>query len=1074
VGQVGKIIGGAALIAGAIALDVATGGAAFAAGAEEFTAFLAIIGSTGASLIASGASGLLATPPPGQGVASQNPIKPWDIVYGQVKTGGTFVDIESNGGILANGSNTYDKCTNFVVMLAAHAIHSVDEVRLNGKPIPLGPGGSGAESTEWSYSPPSNQNQVAINSVTRAGGVVTMVLAGGIPGQNGLPLFIHRVTDHTFNGTFTVTQPNPNDNTTFTYLCGGADGSSSGGSVYTTYPDYKNRVHVDRTTCLGKHTSTFPEFMATSSLWTAAHKNLGKASIYIAFYYDSTVFANGLPQMSFVVSGKADIYDPRLGDVGNAAAHVYTTNAALIIADYLTNKTWGYGLSYGTDVPLAQLIAAANICDETVALAAGGTEPRYTINMTFNLSRGRGAVLQDMLAACAGRITIQSGQYVIVPGAWVGPSVSLTQSNLIGPVEYKPIMAIRDVCNGVKGTYASPVTNWQSADIPPYAEDVLHRYASDRWLTADGGVRLWKDVSFPATTSAATAQRLAKIELERTRREGRLTLHCDMSAYPAVALDIVEFSYPRYGWTNKTFEVLSSTLVMQTDPNGGAPRLGVDLDLAEADSTVYDWSTTEELTPADTASPAIANGNFLTGPQFLELESGPATTYTGADGVHIPRILAAWLTAPDATIQSGGTIQVEYQKVGDVLWTPCGGVSGAQTQAYISGVVSGSQYNVQVQGVTATGIQSGWAQAGPITVSATSTSIVASSVTYPDGTPVANLEPAQAGADMTAAQALAHTGASGQLVPNGNFLLGNIDGWISVQGANPYYINDPGIVLQGGVGAGSPTFSTIPGQKYRFIWHARSNGGTQSVTFQIRGGATYAPNMWPSGTYQTDVMYNGSVYVGLPGADYDYDWTCPAGVYFVSLLTYNNGTDAMAVGPVSAQSFAAAAQWGADQTLTNTAAGIINQGTLATVNQVNTGNIVANAVNSSAAYSSNVLVNIPANTVTVIAQLTLSTGGGYVKVRAMMEMFANSTTDYAYPSIRIFKGNSSGTQIAFYGNAFVPLAISSTTGGGGSVIAIEALDASPGLAQQYTVTAYANAVAMQCDSISFVVENAKV
>jgi hypothetical protein len=814
--------------------------------------------------------------------------------------------------------------------------------------------------------------------------------------------------------------------------------------------------------------------MATSSLWTAAHKNLGKASIYIAFYYDANVFANGLPQMSFVVSGKNDIYDPRLGDVSNPAAHVFTTNAALVIADYLTNKTWGYGLSYGTDVPLAQLIAAANVADEDIPLAAGGTEKRYTINMTFNLSRGRGEVLQDMLAACAGRITIQSGQYVIVPGAWAGPSISLTQANLIGPVEYKPIMAIRDVCNGVKGTYTSPVTNWQSADIPPYAEDVLHRYASDRWLAADGGVRLWRDVSFPATTSAATAQRLAKIELERTRREGRLTLHCDMSAYPAVALDVAEFSYPRYGWTNKTFEVLSSTLVLQTDPNGGAPRLGVDLELAETDSTVYDWSTTEELTPADTASPAIANGNILTGPQFLELESGPSTSYVGADGVALPRILAAWLAAPDATIQSGGYVQVEYQKVGDVLWTPVGTVTGVQTQCYISGVISGSQYNVQVQGFTATGIGSGWAQAGPITVSATSTSIVASSVTYPDGTPVANLEPAQAGADMTAAQPLAYTGTSGQLVPNHNFLLGNIDGWVGIQGVGGSYDADPSIYFAPSSASCSPSFSVVPGDSYMISFRGWSVGGTQQTFFRITGNATHSPNILPaSAAYSHDLLGGGSIFVGSkPGQTYSYPWTCPAGVYFASLSIYNLGDQAMAVGSVSCVPYAGVKEWGADVTLTNTAASIVNQGSLATINQVNTPNIVANAVNSQVLYQSSVLVNIPINTETVIGEATISTNGGYVKVRCSMEIFGNSSTNYAYPQIKIYKGAKGGTQMAFYGNVFVPLGIA--TGGGAACVTIESVDTSPGLAQQYTVTAYSTSASMQVDSISLVVENAKV
>jgi len=1133
-------------------------------------------------------------------------------------------------------------------MIACHSIKSVDQVRFNGKAIPLGPGGTGAQSTEWTYTPSSNQGSTNISSISRTGGLVTLVLSGSLPNQNGSQLQIINVNDRSFNGTFTVTQPNPADASTFTYLCGGADTTSSGGYVRTTLPDWKNRVHVDRTSCLGTHTSTFPELLSTSSLWTTAHRNLGRASVYIAHYYDATVYANGLPTISFVVSGKNDIFDPRDG------SHKYTTNAALVIADYLTNKDFGFGLNYGTDIPLDPLIAAANLCDEQIPLAAGGTEPRYTINMTFDLAQTRGAVLQDMLNACAGRLTITSGLYNGQPGVWIGPSLSLDQSHVIGSIDFKPYLTTRDANNGVKGSYVSPANNWESGDFPPYCEDSNHGYVADKWLSADNGVRVWKDVSLHATTSSATAQRLAKIELERTRREGRLTLHCNMTAWIAVAGDVIEFTYPRYGWVSKTFEVLSSKLIVQADTNGGAPMLGVDLELAETDSTVYDWSSSEELAQSDTPSPAINNGQSVTGPMTLVLESGAPTSYVGADGIALPRILASWVASPDASVQSGGYVRVEYQRVGDTLWTPAGDVSGTQTQIYIDHVVSGWQYNVQVQafrGGAGGGVGSGWAQAGPITVSATQTALVASNVKYPDGTPVSALQPAQAGADMTAAQALSYVGASESIIPNGNFILGNLDGWFVCEGsgtfsyapigggasalriagsqqvavgsptcsvipgakyrvvytafANPgtqsiyfrcnyaatnlpqirdsnrlgytdfeaawsglagglnqyafdwvcpsgvYFASfaiyawnhatadiytlsvtcvpyaavgqygadvtalqpssytgssesivpngsfilgnvdgwfpcqgsgafsyapfgngQSGLMIGGGgtIGVGSPTFSVEPGKKYRFVYTCFAGPGTQSVYLRINFQATYSNQIMASGG-STDFIAAGSINSGTL-TPYTYDWVCPAGIYFASASIYqwNNATANLYLLSVTCVPFSGVAQWGADQTSQNTAAGIANQGALATLNQTNTVNIVAHAVNTQITYSSTVLVNIPANTTTTIASSTITTGGGYVKVRAMMEIFATSGTTCPYPQIIIHKGDSTGQQIAFYGNVYV---VPSNTFGG-TVVAIEAVDTSPSLSQQYTVTAYASGIAMQCDSISFVVENAKV
>lgn len=921
--QVGKVIAGAALIAGAVVLDVTTAGAALGLTAAEVSALAAMGASTGLTLTASGIAGLLAGTPPGHGSLSRNPAAPWQVTYGQVKVPGTLVYIESNGGILSNGSNTYDKCVNQVSMVACHTIKSVDQVRFNGKAIPLGAGGTGALSTEWTYTPSSNQGVTNITSISRSGGLVTLTLASSLTGQNGSQLQISNVADRSFNGTFTVTQPNPADATTFTCLNGGPDTTSSGGHVNTTLPDWKNRVHVDRTTNLGNHTSTFLELLSTSVLWTAAHKNLGRASVYIAHYFDQAVYANGLPTTSFVISGKNDIYDPRTNSRG------YTTNAALIIADYLTQPVWGFGLSYGTDIPMDALSAAANICDEDIPLAAGGTEKRYTINMTFDLSETRGSILQKMLTACAGRISIISGQYFIQPAAWVGPSLSLNQSQLVGPVEYKPRLSVRDACNGVKGSFCSPQNNWESGDAPAYCEDANHGYVSDQWLAADNGERIWKDVSLPATTSPATAQRLFKIELERIRREGRLTLHCNMAVYPAVAGDVIEFSYDRYGWVNKTWEVLSSKLIVKPDVNGGPPSLGVDLELAETDSTVYDWSSSEELAQADTPSPAINNGQSVTGPITLVLQSGASTSYVGDDGIALPRILASWVASPDASVQSGGFYRVEYQKVGDTGWIPAGDISGEQTQIYIDHVVSGWAYNVQVQafrGGAGGSVGSGWAQAGPITVSATQTALVASNVKYPDGTPVSALQPSQAGADMTAAQTIVYAGLSESIIDNGNFVLSSLDGWFICQGAGafsyvPFGNGQSGLMVGGGgsIGVGSPTFSVIPGKKYHFVYTCFAGSGTQSVYLRVNYQATYSNQIMAASGLSFDFIAGGSIATGL--TEYAYDWTCPAGIYFASASIYewSNQTANVYLLSVSCVPFAAVGQFGADVTGSNTA-----------------------------------------------------------------------------------------------------------------------------------------------------------
>jgi hypothetical protein len=119
------------------------------------------------------------------------------------------------------------------------------------------------------------------------------------------------------------------------------------------------------------------------------------------------------------------VYEIRIGSEPASSVDGYTENAALCIADYLANTTFGFKAAYGSEIPLAPLIAAANICDESVPLADGATEPRYPCNGGFQLTTSRGEILQNMLTACGGRVTYSSGQFIIWPAAWYGVSATL-------------------------------------------------------------------------------------------------------------------------------------------------------------------------------------------------------------------------------------------------------------------------------------------------------------------------------------------------------------------------------------------------------------------------------------------------------------------------------------------------------------------------------------------------------------------------------------------------------------------------------------------------------------------------
>ena len=88
--------------------------------------------------------------------------------------------------------------------------------------------------------------------------------------------------------------------------------------------------------------------------------------------FKDSVFPNGFPEVAFDVAGRK-VYDPR--DSGQSVADPstwqFTTNAALIWADYICNYRFGCQISYLDKINEDDLIAAADICDELVVTQSG-------------------------------------------------------------------------------------------------------------------------------------------------------------------------------------------------------------------------------------------------------------------------------------------------------------------------------------------------------------------------------------------------------------------------------------------------------------------------------------------------------------------------------------------------------------------------------------------------------------------------------------------------------------------------------------------------------------------------------
>jgi hypothetical protein len=703
-----ETIGGVALIAAGVLLPIP--------GVSQFLI------AAGAGMVLGGVGTMLSQGPlQGFAIATRNPVAPWEVRYGQARAGGIYVFINSFGD--------NDKYLDLVLVLAAHPCQSVDTLLFDQQRIQMIPTGTGKTSAS-----PVQENLV-IADIARSGNVVTVKTVGDILAlEDGDQVLIQQVPgDATLNGKFPVANViHGGTYVQFTYLCGGpASHVVSAGHVLTTWVDYGNKVYME--TMLGTQTlgSTFPGMIAgspndgntgslvhnTANPWTADCSLVGKTAVWLRLHYNDKIFANGLPQISFLLHGKNDIYDPRT----SPPSYAYTENAALCIADHLSNPTWGFRAQYGTDIPLAPLIAAANVCDEAVDLAwpatsPAPTEPRYTTNGGFTLQMKRGDVLRNLLTSCAGRLTYFGGQYIIWPGAWYGVSGSITGSAILSMAtaafRWRSTVSMSNLYNGVKGTYIAPANNWQSSDFPRYAQDADHGYTwgvapkYDANYDADGSERRWFDIQLPFTISASMAQRIAKIELLRRRNQGTGTFAVNMAGYQFTPMDVIAMDLAFFGWTGKTLEVLDARLKFDAQSSGGssAMLLGVELDVQETDPSIYAWSIGEELSPQGYQQAIVPDTRT----------PGAPTNFFGssADG----NITLTWTAPSDAYVLNGGHIEVQYQRVAspEGLWISLAKMEPTITDAVIRGLHGGDQYNIRIRSVNAAGIPSDWVIAAPL------------------------------------------------------------------------------------------------------------------------------------------------------------------------------------------------------------------------------------------------------------------------------------------------------------------------------------------------------------------------
>lgn len=394
------------------------------------------------------------------------------------------------------------------------------------------------------------------------------------------------------------------------------------------------------------------------------------------------------------IRGKgAKLYDPRLdstvaGGSGSQRADDQSTwawdddacrNPALALLFYLlgwrirniTLDEWLLAVGKGIPkerIDLESFAIAANICDETVSLDGGGTEPRYRCDGVWSEGDSPTTVI-DMLKACMNadlddvdgklRLTIFRDDIAEV-------EADFTDDDIVGEFEWQPYPPLNETFNVVRGVYTDPsdASLYQPVDYPQVEE------------TSPDDIDRIYTLNLPMVESVTQARRLAALKLGRQSYPGRFTAVFQATAWRVQKNSIVRLTFAPRGWTNKVFRVAE----YEARVDGRVPMV-----LVEEDPDIYvEPPAAIAVSPVDASAfdpfldPIVA--------QLLNINADGLDARLDPAIVHVPAGLSGSISSyANATgsfiIKTGDGTDISSNFT---LSTPTGGNPDGLTVGYVS------------------------------------------------------------------------------------------------------------------------------------------------------------------------------------------------------------------------------------------------------------------------------------------------------------------------------------------------------------------------------------------------------
>ena len=405
---------------------------------------------------------------------------------------------------------------------------------------------------------------------------------------------------------------------------------------------------------------------------------------------EDTILPDGLTSGDFYIILKGigqGLSNTELLDIGHAKLTLKETRQLYQV---------GFATTYLNairDIPIESSVPNRGNDATDIFLIQKIAEPRYQCSAIIELDRTPQDYISDILSSMGARLIYAGGKFSLVSYDFFTPTISYDESDLRKPFQVQTKVSRRDRFNIVKGLYTSSRNLGRPSNYPS-AQRAL-------WLTNDNEEKLLRDFNFPFTSSQTAAQRLAKIELEKHRQEIRVSLPLRLSGLLSQTGDNIQLSLSDMGWTNKVFEILEWTFIIDQDSEGN-PIVGVDLRVKETASAIWDWDETQDEREDDFADDTdLPDGSVIEPPSNLEVAESLFTTSSGSF-VQV-RLTLSWNASPGPFFQK---YEVEFKRSTDTDHQTMAPTES--TSQEINDVETGITYNLRVRAINTLGIPSIW------------------------------------------------------------------------------------------------------------------------------------------------------------------------------------------------------------------------------------------------------------------------------------------------------------------------------------------------------------------------------